>query len=118
MGNTTIENLSQLSGEEKEAIRKFLAIILERFGNEIDSLCLFGSKCRKEADRESDIDILIIFKEIKDRRYVIHLLSEIESNINIEYGILISSYPMEKDYYEFHKDIPFIKNVINEGVLL
>ena len=48
----------------------FISIMTERIVRAFDPLqiILFGSQARGDADRNSDIDLLVVFSEIADKR--------------------------------------------------
>ena len=49
---------------------EFISIMTERIVREFDPLqiILFGSQARGDADRHSDIDLLVVFEELTDKR--------------------------------------------------
>ena len=49
---------------------EFISIMTERIVREFDPLqiILFGSQARGDADRDSDIDLLVVFAELTDKR--------------------------------------------------
>ena len=49
---------------------EFISIMTERIVRDFDPLqiILFGSQARGDADRNSDIDLLIVFSELTDKR--------------------------------------------------
>jgi len=49
---------------------EFISIMTERIVREFDPLqiILFGSQARGDADRHSDIDLLVVFAELTDKR--------------------------------------------------
>ncbi len=53
----------------KELLNKFNQLLLEKFGDNLISLVLFGSVARGAAKTESDIDLLIILKDAPDSYY-------------------------------------------------
>ncbi|MEW6203037.1 MAG: nucleotidyltransferase domain-containing protein [bacterium] len=110
--------LKYLNPDEQKALDEFLSELFTNFEGQVDSLCLFGSKARGESTEESDIDLLIIFKNIHNKREIIRWLSEVESEINMKYGVLISSYPIDRNYYESHKYFSFLRNIEAEGIPL
>lgn len=50
-------------------ISRFKHLLLEKFGDKLISLVLFGSIARGTAKQESDIDLLIILKDAPDSYY-------------------------------------------------
>ncbi|MDE0469238.1 MAG: HEPN domain-containing protein [Candidatus Poribacteria bacterium] len=67
---------------------EFISIMTERIVREFDPLqiILFGSQARGDADQDSDIDLLVIFAELTDKR---------KAAINIERAL--SDVPVAKD---------------------
>jgi len=63
-----VNNMEMLSGYKK-ILNKFKQKLLTRFKDEIISLVLFGSVARGTAGKESDIDVLIIMKDVPDSYY-------------------------------------------------
>ncbi|MXV76609.1 nucleotidyltransferase domain-containing protein [Candidatus Poribacteria bacterium] len=49
---------------------EFISIMTERIVRDFDPLqiILFGSQARGDADRDSDIDLLVVFAELTDKR--------------------------------------------------
>ncbi|ODS40228.1 hypothetical protein BEH94_07475 [Candidatus Altiarchaeales archaeon WOR_SM1_SCG] len=95
-----------------KAVKEFGKELLERFGDKIESIILFGSAARGTADEESDIDILIVAKTSKS------LKRDIE-NFTYDYffkrlGIL--AMPIIISTQRFHdmkiNEYPFIMNVL------
>jgi len=63
-----VNNMEMLSGY-KQILNKFKQKLLTRFKDEIISMVLFGSVARGTAGKESDIDVLIIMKDVPDSYY-------------------------------------------------
>ncbi len=55
--------------DHKEILTKFKQLLLERFGDNLVSLVLYGSVARGAAKTESDIDLLIILKDAPEVYY-------------------------------------------------
>ncbi len=109
---------TNINNKDRSAVNEFLIEVQRHFNQNIISVKIYGSKVIGNDSVESDIDILLILKKITDRRRTTRLLSEIESKINIEYGVLISSDPIEEKYYKDNSNLPFIKEVNKHGIAL
>lgn len=94
--------------------REFAQKILERYGERVDTIILFGSTARKEAKEESDIDILVV-GEVTLRELV-----DVSFPMLLEYGKYISPKDMKKSYFkELNKEgYSFIRNIMDEGLVL
>ena len=72
----------------KKMDNEFISIMTERIVRDFDPLqiILFGSQARGDADRDSDIDLLVVFAELADKR---------KTAIDIEHAL--SDLPVAKD---------------------
>jgi len=108
--------LGKLNETEEKAVKEFRDILLERFGENIKMIRLFGSKARGDYTTESDIDVLIYVKagDFKLRSNI----SDITSKIFLKHEVLISPIIVnEKDFSELIRlQMKFIRNVEKEGV--
>jgi len=95
-------------------LREFVNVALEKYGEKIEAIILFGSVARGEAKEDSDIDILIVTKDedFRLRRALIgiafDILLETEENISVK--------ALSKEDFERHKNFSFLRNVVSEGV--
>lgn len=106
----------ELNKEEKLTLQRLKNNLIEKMGDDFVELKLFGSKARGDARTDSDIDVLVIVKS--EDWHVSDLVYEIVTDILIEKGVSISPKVIsEKIFRDQTKEgIPFIKNVIREGV--
>lgn len=98
----------------QKAVDEFVRRAMEKYGNKIEEIILFGSIARGEAREESDIDILVVGDVSLEE------LIDISFPILLEYGELISAKDMKKTYFEFlaKEGYSFVRNVLKEGVVL
>ncbi|MEW6607168.1 MAG: nucleotidyltransferase domain-containing protein [bacterium] len=124
MGDEKVKKLNHkksfdyLNKREKKIIRAFVKELREKFGENILSIRLFGSKVRGDFAKDSDIDVLLVFqvKSVKVRDKVYDILFGIDPDyeLKISPGIM-SLYEYQKNE-ELHS--PFIENVEKEGIKL
>ncbi len=107
-----------LSASEKTAMALFALRVKSLLGNNLMDLKLFGSKVRGDYDRDSDIDVLIVVKS-RDNR-IQDAISEIVSELNIEFDCVLSPVIYTKDEYNQNRYCKtlFSKNIAFEGVSL
>ena len=100
----------------RKVVNEFVRRTLEKCGDKIDSIILFGSVARGEAGKESDIDILVVV--IGDRFKIRRELSELVLDILLETGEYISVKTLSIEDFKFLKEIKssFLKNIVQEGV--
>ena len=66
-------------------LRKLTSVLLENLGEKLISVVVYGSVARGEARKDSDIDLLIIARDLPKRRLKRqHLFIEFEKSLNIE----------------------------------
>ncbi len=87
-GGQVDENVGQkITETEREAIRNLYTRIKDEFL--IDKIILFGSKARGDAEKYSDVDLLVLTNTTKTRNDR-ERLSDIAADINIDYGVALS----------------------------
>lgn len=100
----------------KRLVEDFSRRALEKYGDEIDQIVLFGSVARGEAKINSDIDLLIIGNE--DRFVLRKKLIDVMYPLMLKYGIYISIKTFTPKDFVSLIDSPFIKNIMEEGVVV
>lgn len=102
------EGINHIVNQVKEYLRSL-------YGGKIRRVIIYGSQVRKEATRESDIDILVVVDESINPYQVRESLSDFLYDILLEKGELVSVIVVPEDFFESYNS-PFILNVKNEGV--
>ena len=98
-----------------EILQEFRKKIEALYGERLADIILYGSWARGEATDESDIDVLVVLKgEVVPGREIDRMI-DIITELNLEYGVLISVHPVsERDYSTLNS--PLLLNVRREGV--
>ncbi|MDO9626601.1 MAG: nucleotidyltransferase domain-containing protein [Methanobacteriaceae archaeon] len=102
----------ELQEEYKKAVNEFVKRALQKYGDSINSIILFGSVARGEAREDSDIDILVVWTgdEAEGWREMSGLafdvLLDTEDYISIK--VLLPQ--------DLKTKTPFINNVMKEGM--
>ncbi len=106
----------KLTEKEKLTLQKLKNDLRKRMGDDFIELKLFGSKARGDARVDSDIDVLVVVKS--EDWHISDLVYEIVTDILIEKGVSISPKVISEKIFSVQtkEGIPFIKNVIREGV--
>lgn len=77
--------------ETIQRLLKELKEYLERlYGERLKGVYLFGSYARGEAEKESDVDVLIVLDRVDNYAREIDHTSEVVSEISLRYGVTIS----------------------------
>ena len=89
--------------------------LIERYGDKIREIILYGSHARGEATKDSDIDLLVLIDDSINPSDVRRSLSDILFDILLEKGELISVVVLPKTFFKKY-NYPFVINVMKEGI--
>lgn len=94
--------MAGLTEQDKQALQLFKRHVLEEFGDRVESIQLFGSKARSEANQESDVDVLVKLTHgtKEDRR----LVSKIAFDITMKTGTFISPVTLTQEQFDHMRD--------------
>ncbi len=100
------------------ALKEFINRIKTKHGAKIDRIILFGSYARGDYRKESDMDVLVIWKGNEVEGW--NSLEREAVEILFKYGSFISLKIITPSEYNAMKemDFPFIRNVSAEGVVV
>jgi len=85
------------------------------YGKRLKNIILYGSCARGQATQDSDIDLAIVLDGDVVPGKEIDRMIDIVTEINLNYGVLISVYPVsEKNYKSVNS--PLLLNLRREGV--
>jgi len=87
----------KISKNAELAIEEFVEDCKKKFGENLVSVVLFGSRIKGYAREHSDYDLLVIAKNLPDIKERLSLLEEEEDKIWEKYKIKISSLLFEED---------------------
>lgn len=105
-----------MNKNQKEAISRYLAILHQKYKNQISEVILFGSFARGESDQESDVDLLIVTtngsQNLKDE------ISMACFDIILETDVILSPLVIDRETYEWHKNYrdPFYNSIWRDGI--
>ncbi|MFZ2410261.1 MAG: nucleotidyltransferase domain-containing protein [Candidatus Methanoperedens sp.] len=102
----------------KKALGEFVNNIRTKYGDRIERIILFGSYARGEHRKESDIDVLVIWKGNEVEGWNSLEMEAVE--VQFKYGFTISLKIFSPNEFSAMKelDFPFIRNVSQEGVVV
>ena len=105
------DNLNRLLSEVARHARQC-------FGDSLEAVILYGSYARGEADRESDVDIMLLVRQPAGQlcakaRHWNHFGTELD----LKYHVFTSFKLQDADTFDTWKDtLPFFRNILSEGV--
>ena len=89
--------------------------LIERYGDKIREIILYGSHARDEATKDSDIDLLVLVDDSVNPSDVRRSLSDLLFDILLEKRELISVIVLPKSFFENY-NYPIVINVRKEGI--
>ncbi len=115
------KNKSEITMSDKtreKALKEFINSIKTKYRDKIDRIILFGSYARGDYRKESDIDVLVIWKGDEVDGW--NSLEREAVEVLFKYGSFISLKIISPNEYSAMKelDFPFIRNVSAEGVVV
>ena len=103
-------------GLYRKVAEEFKERALKELGKKLHSIVLYGSVARKEANEDSDVDLLVVGED-KD---IFEDVVKIQTDIDLKHGTLTAVVYLTKEELErFTKSgSPFLTNVMEEGEVL
>ena len=112
-----MEKLPEKSKKIKFALKKLKKDLKKLYEQKMQMLILYGSYALGKAHEESDVDILLVLKNMKSPYQEISATSDITIHYLLEYDLNISIVPTT--YERFTKiNLSFYKNIQKEGIVL
>ena len=101
--------------EIEPVLKLFRSKVEKIYGKRLKGIVLYGSFARGQATQDSDIDLAMILEgKVATGREIDRLINVI-TDINFEYDVLLSIYPvLEEDYHSINS--PLLLNIRKEGV--
>ncbi len=96
-------------------LKEFKRKIAELYGPLLKKVILYGSYARGQAnDEHSDIDLAVVLAGVVKPGQEIDRMIDIITEVNLEYKVLISVYPVsERNYHKVNS--PLLLNLRKEG---
>lgn len=95
-------------------LQEFTAALKTRYGDRFVGLWLYGSHARGEAGPDSDVDLLLILKDLSRPSHEIDRISDLLADFNLRHGVLMSVLPVDEPTFATAEG-PFWRNVRREG---
>ena len=109
--------MNNLTEKEKQAVKELIDELKKLYGDNLSRVILYGSKARGDATEDSDIDIMIVLKDVKDKSKELEKVIKLTTEIDFRYETLISvTLQSEEEYLK--KRTPLLLNVRKEGIVL
>jgi predicted nucleotidyltransferase len=106
-----------LTENQRQALDELQRKLSGKLG--IESMRLFGSVVRGEADDESDIDLLIVTTQPLSRTER-HQITDIVFEVNLQYNTNFSTLVVDRDSWEtgLFSVLPLREEILKDGIAL
>lgn len=101
----------------QKILKEYRARLDEILGSELDSIILYGSQARGDAEEGSDIDVLCVMKGPFDYGEMLERTSEVSAELSLKYDLVLSRAFVTRQDFQSRRT-PFLMNVLREGVVL
>jgi len=91
------------------------------YGGALAKLVLFGSRPRGDARSDSDIDVAVILRDVRDRRAERDRLADLAYDAIVETGLDIQTVPISVDEWEYpehHTNPALIRAIKRDGIVV
>ena len=88
------------------------------FGDDLESIILYGSYARGDADEESDLDVMVLVRMTAQQLLAYRKQwNKFGTDLDLKYNLLTSCKLQDSEtFHEWKQTLPFFRNVDQEGV--
>ena len=95
-------------------LARFRAAIVDAYGLRLERAVLFGSRARREARADSDYDVAVFLRDLRDRPVELNRLADIATDILYDTGGCVHAMPYRAGSYEDRT--PLMREIREDGV--
>jgi predicted nucleotidyltransferase len=107
-----------LTPNQAQALDELRQKLFDEF--DVESLILYGSFARGEADAESDLDLLILTPQPFSSRFARHAITDLVFEVNLRHGTNFSTLVIDRDTWEagVMLVLPLREEILRDGIPL
>ena len=113
-----MQERSTLTSTEQQALETLVRRLYKSYSNQIESVVLFGSKARGDAETDSDIDVMVVLGN--DDPHLRSKIRRVAARVSLEYDLLISVRAVGRSHWErlSRYRFPVYQAILSEGIPL
>src|SRR5205807_2594611 len=96
-------------------LKRFRAALDELYGDRIERVVLYGSRARGDAGPESDYDVAVLLKDLKDRWPEMNRLADLSTDIIEQTGEFIHAMAYRAGAYNDERT-PLMREIRQDGI--
>jgi len=110
--------MSQVQREYEKALMVFRERLVEKLGDRVESIVVYGSVARGEAIEDSDIDVLIVGTDKEIGNTVLEIGYDVDYENSFETFITPICFTKEELEERVKAGSPFVHEILEDGVAL
>jgi len=99
----------------RSLLKELRSSLEDVYGANLVGIHLFGSYARRQATPDSDVDVLIVLREVEDYGTEVRRVSDLLSRVSLRYSKTIAPVFVDASRFSAAAD-PFMANVAREAV--
>ena len=99
----------------RDLLKELRSALEDLYGANLVGIRLFGSYARRQATPDSDVDVLLVLRQVGDYGTEVRRVSDVLSRVSLKYGKTIAPVFVDADRFSAASD-PFMANVAREAV--
>lgn len=101
--------------QNNPTLKRFRASLSGMYGARLERVVLFGSRARGDADDESDYDVAVFLRDMRDRPAEMNRLADLATDILYAGGPFIHAMPYPEGFYNDERT-PLMYAIRAEGI--